>query len=230
MTAARQPSPTTPPPEPGMPLSADEELQLLKRYAPLVRHIAHRLHTMKPAFLERDDVLQDGMVGLLRAIRSNRGETSETQFAAYASTAIRGAIIDGYRQAGSISRGDYRSARQTRLEIAAGNPVSSDQRDHAATVYAHAWAPALPVDELSDDGQPLPDPAPGPEQRCIANQLLRRAIDALQRAAIRDRSIFIACELAGEAKQDIAQRAGLSPGRVSQIIGKVRQEVLLALA
>lgn len=208
----------------------DEESVLLEKYAPLVRRVARSLKSMKPAVLEPADVLQDGMIGLLRAIRGNPEGSTGARFTSYAGVTIRGAIIDGYRAAGEIPRVDYERAKKTRQAIADGLPVSPAERDQAEQLFVAAWAPSLNVADDSDDGRGLVDPAPGPEQRAISNQLLRRAVDSLQRLPVRDRTIFITCELQGEKHARIADYFGLSSGRVSQIVREVRREVLRAIA
>lgn len=222
-SAAKDDTDTAPP-------STLEEGVLLARYTPLVKRIVYDLQSMRPEVLEQEDVLQDGMIGLLRAIRSNRGEPGDPAFAAYARTNIRGAIIDGYRAAGSISRREYAAAKATRRALAAGGEVSSHRRQHAEQTMAAAWLPRQDVDDLADDNTALRDPFPGPEQRAMSNELLRKAVDALQATSVRDRSIFIACELVGERQALLASRFRVSVSRISQIIREVRRQVLLALA
>jgi RNA polymerase sigma factor for flagellar operon FliA len=211
-------------------LSPAEETILIEKYEPMVRRVAQSLRTMKPSVLEPQDVLQDGMIGLLRAIRTNRAETSDAQFAAFAGIAIRGAIIDGYRAAGDISRGEYDSAKRTRQAISDGLTVSSAEKSNSERLLSLAWSPRVDITDSAGEGGTVADPEPGPEQRAIANQLLRLAIDSLQRLPVRDRTIFICCELQGEKHARIAELFGLSGGRVSQILKSVRREVLLAIA
>lgn len=207
-----------------------DEALLIQRYTPLVRRIVGALQSMKPAVLDSDDVFQDGMIGLLRAIRGNRTAVSDAQFAVYAGMNIRGAIIDGYRDAGEQSRSAYSEAKRVRQALAAGETVSPAARDKSEQFFATAWSRPASLDpETADCIAPI-DPQPGPEQRTESNQLLRRAIDALQQCPLRDRNIFIACELNGEVKARVATRHQLSGGRVSQIIKQVRSQILLALA
>lgn len=207
-----------------------DEARLLERYAPLVRRIVGALQSMRPPLLDPEDAYQDGMVGLLRAIRNNASAVSEAQFLSYAGQNIRGAVIDGYRAAGEQSRSAYADARRIRQAIAAGEPVSAEERARAEQFFAEAWAPALSLDPTDGDALQVVDPRPGPEQRTESNRLLRRAIDALQDCSLRDRNIFIACELNGELRGHVAACYHLSAGRVSQIIKAVRAHILQALA
>lgn len=211
-------------------VSPGEEKLLLEKYTPLVRRVAQSLKAMRPSVLEQDDVLQDGMIGLLRAIRTNKEAPEGARFTSYAGISIRGAIIDGYRAAGDIPRAEYDSAKKVRQALADGQAVPPAERAKAEQVFAAAWRPAVEVADDNSEGGALVDPAPGPEQRAISNQLLRRAVDSLQRLPVRDRTIFIACELHGENHARVAEYFELSSGRVSQIVKAVRQEVLRAIA
>lgn len=208
----------------------ENERFLLEKYTPLVRRIAFALRNMKPLLLDQDDAEQDGMIGLLRAIRSNRIDLNEAKFAAFARTSIRGAIIDGYRAAGNVSRRSYSQAKEVRRAVAEGTEVSAAESDVSARVMSQAWTPAIAVGDEVPGGPVLVDGYPGPEQRAISNQLLRLAVDALARTPIRERTIFIACELDEELQTKVAARYGLSPGRISQIITQVRANILHSLA
>ena len=89
----------------------------LTQYAPLVKRIAHHMMAKLPASVEIDDVIQTGMIGLLDAV--NRYEESHgAQFETYAAQRIRGAILDGLRQADWLPRSFRRDLR--RIEGAIG--------------------------------------------------------------------------------------------------------------
>ncbi len=89
----------------------------LTEYAPLVKRIAHHMMAKLPASVEIDDVIQTGMLGLLDAV--NRYEESHgAQFETYAAQRIRGAILDGLRQADWLPRSFRRDLR--RIETAIG--------------------------------------------------------------------------------------------------------------
>ena len=89
----------------------------LTQYAPLVKRIAHHMMAKLPASVEIDDVIQTGMMGLLDAI--NRYEESlGAQFETYAAQRIRGAILDGLRQADWLPRSFRRDLRRIEGAIA----------------------------------------------------------------------------------------------------------------
>jgi RNA polymerase sigma factor for flagellar operon FliA len=107
-------TPTAPAPAPVA--SARDQQQYLTRYAPLVKRIAHHMMAKLPASVEIDDVIQTGMLGLLDAV--NRYEESHgAQFETYAAQRIRGAILDGLRQADWLPRTLRRELRRIERSI-----------------------------------------------------------------------------------------------------------------
>jgi len=68
----------------------------LVQYAPLVRKLALQMLARLPASVQLDDLIQAGMIGLLDALRRYH-ECAEAQFETYATTRIRGAMLDELR-------------------------------------------------------------------------------------------------------------------------------------
>ncbi|MDR3300236.1 MAG: RNA polymerase sigma factor FliA [Candidatus Accumulibacter sp.] len=105
--------------------------QLVQRFAPLVKRIAYHLMARLPSNIQADDLVQNGMIGLLDAI--DRFETGMgAQFETYATKRIRGAMLDGLRDNDWLPRGLRRELRQiertiTRLEHELGRAPSEDE-------------------------------------------------------------------------------------------------------
>lgn len=77
--------------------------RLVLQYAPLVKYVAGRLRTRMPESVEQDDLVSDGVLGLMDAIERfepNRGLSFQT----FAVPRIRGAIIDGMRSMDFVPR------------------------------------------------------------------------------------------------------------------------------
>lgn len=73
------------------------EHELIERYLPLVRNVVDRIKINLPAHVDADDLYSVGITGLLAAVRKyDPGQN--TTFAGYASTRIRGAILDELRR------------------------------------------------------------------------------------------------------------------------------------
>ena len=92
---------------------ADARLQQdIRKYAPLVRRIAHQMIARLPANVELDDMIQAGMIGLMDAI-GRYEESQGTAFEVYASSRIRGAMLDELRANDWLPR----SARKSQRDI-----------------------------------------------------------------------------------------------------------------
>lgn len=93
-----------------------ERDQLVAQYAPLVKRIAYHLMAKLPASVQVDDIVQNGMLGLLDAI--NRYEDGlGAQFETYAVQRIRGAMLDGLRENDWLPRSLRRDMRRIEAAI-----------------------------------------------------------------------------------------------------------------
>ena len=91
--------------------------QLIQRFAPLVKRIAYHLMARLPSSVQVDDLVQNGMMGLLDAI--NRFEAGMgAQFETYAAQRIRGAMLDGLRENDWLPRSLRRDFRRIEEAIA----------------------------------------------------------------------------------------------------------------
>jgi RNA polymerase sigma factor FliA len=92
--------------------------QLVGQYAPLVKRIAYHLMVRLPSSVQVEDVIQNGMLGLLDAI--NRYEEGlGAQFETYAVQRIRGAMLDGLRENDWLPRSLRRDMRRIEAAVTA---------------------------------------------------------------------------------------------------------------
>ncbi|MDP4091317.1 MAG: FliA/WhiG family RNA polymerase sigma factor [Bacillota bacterium] len=82
----------------------DVREQLVKKYIPLVKYIASRVIIGKGRYIEYDDLIGYGMVGLMDAI-NKFDVTKGMKFSTYASIRIKGSMIDEIRRNSPISKG-----------------------------------------------------------------------------------------------------------------------------
>ncbi|CAB1370548.1 RNA polymerase sigma factor FliA [Denitratisoma oestradiolicum] len=93
-----------------------EREQLVRQYAPLVKRIAYHLMARLPASVQAEDLIQNGMLGLLDALtRFEDGQGA--QFETYAVQRIRGAMLDGLRENDWLPRGVRREMRRVEVAI-----------------------------------------------------------------------------------------------------------------
>ena len=90
---------------------------LVQRFAPLVKRIAYHLMARLPSSVQVDDLVQNGMMGLLDAI--SRFEAGMgAQFETYAAQRVRGAMLDGLRENDWLPRSLRRDFRRIEEAIA----------------------------------------------------------------------------------------------------------------
>lgn len=78
--------------------------QIVKKYIPLVKYIASRVIVGKSKYIDYEDLVSCGMVGLMDAI-NKFDEKKGMKFSTYASIRIKGAMIDELRKISPISKG-----------------------------------------------------------------------------------------------------------------------------
>ena len=84
---------------------------LIEGYAPLVKRIAYQLMARLPASVDVDDLIQNGLMGLLDAINRFTDDQG-AQFETYAVQRIRGAMLDGLRDNDWVPRSLRRDMRR----------------------------------------------------------------------------------------------------------------------
>jgi RNA polymerase sigma factor for flagellar operon FliA len=85
--------------------------EVVEKYAPLVKRIAHHLLLRMPASVQIDDLIQSGMIGLLEAAKKydvSKGASFET----YAGIRIRGSMLDEVRKGDWAPRSVHRKSRK----------------------------------------------------------------------------------------------------------------------
>jgi RNA polymerase sigma factor FliA len=221
------------------PLS-DAERAAVESHLGLVYRIAGRLSRTLSARVEVDEMVSMGTVGLIGAIRAFDPERGLT-FSTFAAPRIRGAILDEVRRADHVPRSVRRKAREiaraereveragkgaaTQPEVAAALGLAPEvlhrwrwdvESCTVATVFdsAHAGNRDLAGKQLAEI---LPDPTPGPDALAAAAIDGARARSALGALTARQREVVISYYYEGQHLLEIAERMGLTEGRISQI-------------
>lgn len=115
--------------------------QLVQRFLPLVKRIAYHLMARLPASVQFDDIVQNGLIGLLDAI-GRFEEGFGAQFETYATQRIRGAMLDGLRENDWLPRQLRRELR--RIESAITQLEHEHGRAPSETELAVALGMTLP--------------------------------------------------------------------------------------
>lgn len=214
--------------------SADEQRHLLA-YAPLVKRIVRQLNSQISGAIDRDDMEQIGLMGLLEALR--RYGEPDGAFGSYASLRIRGAILDELRRQDWRPRAVRQQSHRLRdgvraltrrlgrepgeQEIIDGLGITSEayqayQMDENAELIAS-------FDEVLQDTVSGAQSAPGPEEQLMVRRSLEQALHGLDEREQRVIQMYYEFEL---SYKEIAAVLGLTDARVCQLnkaaLGKMK--------
>ena len=115
--------------------------QLVQRFMPLVKRVAYHLLARLPASVQFDDLVQNGMIGLLDAMERYQ-EGFGAQFETYATQRVRGAMLDGLRENDWLPRSLRRELR--RIEAAINQLEHAHGRAPSESELADALKMSLP--------------------------------------------------------------------------------------
>jgi len=212
---------------------ADEQKHLLA-YAPLVKRIVRQLNSQIAGAIDRDDMEQIGLMGLLEALR--RYGEPDGAFGSYASLRIRGAILDELRRQDWRPRAVRQQSHKLRdavrtltrklghepseAEIMAGLALTPEayqayQMDENAELIAS-------FDEVLQDSVSN-DSAPSPEEQLMVRRSLEQALRGLDEREQRVVQMYYEFEL---SYKEIAAVLDLTDARVCQLnkaaLGKMK--------
>lgn len=91
--------------------------RLLLAHAPLVKYLAYRIGSRLAGGVDYDDLVGDGLLGLIEAI-DRFDPKHQVRFKTYAESRIRGSILDGVRARDWAPRSLRRAARRLEAAIA----------------------------------------------------------------------------------------------------------------
>jgi RNA polymerase sigma factor for flagellar operon FliA len=214
--------------------------RLVLQYAPLVKYVAGRLRTRMPDSVDPDDLVSDGVLGLMDAIE--RFEPARgLSFQTFAVPRIRGAIIDGMRSMDFVPR----SVRDKLRAVQRAQVLLEERLGRVPEDAEVAREVGIPVQQLRDlsrqansnhaslDDFDLADELSSAADHQVeqgdVNASLMRVVDQL---AERDQVIIALYYFEGLTLAEIGQVLGVTESRVSQVHRRATttlREKLLAL-
>lgn len=222
-------------------LSSEEKKDLASEYASLVKQIALRMAVKLPGHIEVDDLIHDGVVGLMDAL--NRFDPSKNiKFQTFASTRIRGAMLDALRAMDWVSRGARRRGRELhgaeeQLSQSLGRqPNTQDlagftgltahelRRRRAETASVHLISlddSRSSSDQFEDTFcESLVDETAGIEDYCFQAENKQMLLRALKTLPERDQLILNLYYFEEMKIREIGAALGVSDARISQVHGR----------
>ncbi|HZU65938.1 MAG TPA: FliA/WhiG family RNA polymerase sigma factor [Ktedonobacteraceae bacterium] len=216
--------------------------ELIAAYAPLARYVVGRLGIPSTSLLEADDLLSYGMIGLINAI-DRYDPARGIRFEAFATSRIRGAVIDQLRTLNWLPRSAVARVRQieqalAQLEQHYGRPATEVEAAKALNVSLDRYrqmlleagamilsldAPLGAVAQQENEGalslgdliedHSTPDPLEQAEKHEML-QLLSTTIDQLPERERLLLSLYYQEEL---TMKEISKIMGVSESRVCQL-------------
>ena len=213
---------------------------LVRQHLPLVGHLVRETMSRVPAHVNRDDLTSAGLAALVQAARSYDADRG-VSFSRYASTRVRGAILDELRSIDWASRSVRRRARQvdevrnslaaqlgrlpSDVEIAAVlgvgvDEIAANEEDVSrAVVMSLQGFGEAPIDDM------LASHIPGPEELVEHREKVAYLQDAVAELPERLRTVVEGYFFSERPMVEIAAELGVTESRVSQM----RAEALVLL-
>ena len=203
------------------------EQQWLMQYLPLVKRIVGQLSLQANQVLDREDMEQIGLMGLLEGLR--RYGTPDEHFASFAALRIRGAILDELRRLDWRPRQVRQQVHRSRDEIRKltrqlGRVPSEaeileytglDEQGYQAFLLAESSEAIESLDALLQDGHDqFASNETGIEERVIKERLLTQALSQLDERERLVLTLYYQYEL---SLKEIALVLEVSDARVCQL-------------
>jgi RNA polymerase sigma factor for flagellar operon FliA len=205
----------------------DDPNVLIRQYTPLVRRIASHIASRLPANVEVDDLIQEGMTGLLDAMQRYKPQPN-LSFEAYAGTRIRGAIYDACRRDDILPRHQrdkvdevQKVTRQLEQQLGrvpqeqeVAQALGLDIQDYHAVL--DTLVNVMPLDDVPEEMMPT-DPYGDPLEQIAGQQFMRSMSQALQKLPEKQQMVMALHYQEDLSYREIAAVMGLTPGRISQL-------------
>ena len=214
---------------------------LVTAHLPLVGHVVREVAMRLPAHVDTGDLAGAGAGGLLQAARGY-DEATGVPFARYASTRIRGAVLDELRVMDLVSRGARSRGREmhgiedsltatlgrrpSREELAGalGVGVAEVDRRRAESGVTVSSLDA-PLGGAGDGGdalvrtwaEGLADDRPGPEELALRAERMRVMGASVAALPERLRRVVVGTFLEQRPLSEVAEELGVTESRVSQL-------------
>jgi len=224
---------------------------LLKRFAPLVRHVVERVASTLPRNVDHEDLYSAGVLGLLDA-HAKFDPKKGVKFETYAVWRIKGAVLDQLRALDWVSRSMRRKARNLdgvtrKLDQKLGRAASEEEvaremkmsRPDFYRLLDHVRGAVLvSLDESrsGEDQEPstladhLPDPnALDVEARLEESQAHAVILKTLDQLPEQERLVVALYYYERMTLSEIGRALGISESRVSQVHSRAMSRMRLRL-
>jgi len=218
----------------GVPQSPAAVEALVSAHLALVGHLVREAAARLPRHLDTDDLYGAGALALVQAAQSF-DETLGVPFPRFASTRVRGAMIDQMRQRDWATRSVRSRARAlanvseeltkalhrspTDVELAAASGMT--EHEVRLVLQGTDRAALLSLDPMTADddglGAGLVDVSPRPDEALVAAERLGYLRDAIAELPERARRVVTGYYLENRQLTELAEELGVTQSRASQL-------------
>ena len=213
-------------------LNTSKENDRLMEHISLVKRVALHLKTRLPNFMEIDELIQVGTIGLIEAAKSF-DDSKGVEFEIFARTRIRGAILDQVRKLSYLPRSamvnirDHNEAtaalsselgrepNQTELAEFMGKDLESF---HKERTHAYRFQTVSLESQVMDDVEIPSNEVNEPESELADAQLLNALEGSIESLPERDKTIISLYYVEEMNLKEIGAVLDISESRVSQIL------------
>jgi len=228
-------------------ISRETRDKIVLEHLPLVKAIAIRVHENLPVYVDLDDLIHAGVLGLFDAVLKF-DPRKKVEFHSYAKHRIKGAILDSLRQLDSASRDMRKRQKQIdavtsdlafRLgrtpnenEVASGLGVSTDRLRRIQVELRHLGQISISQRDELDRERPQEFPATAelqPDRMCERRELESTLARALGTLPARYQKVVFLYYTNEMTMKEIGSLLGVNESRVSQIHKTALKKMAMAL-
>jgi RNA polymerase sigma factor for flagellar operon FliA len=202
--------------------------QIILRYQFLVNAAAHKLKTALPTYIQKEDLVSYGQIGLLRAVDAY--DPAKAKFRSFAYTKIYGAMMDELRSQDWAPRGlrrDQRTINAARKDLEEDNPSSEAISNHLGWTSNRVDSTIKKVENSKhvqlSDRHVVVSSADNPEASAVADDMCRVFVSILDSLPVRHHLIIVRKYFLNQTLSSIAEEMKLS----AVYVRSVHQDVLM---
>jgi RNA polymerase sigma factor for flagellar operon FliA len=198
-------------------------------YLPLVRTLARRLGRRLPPYVEVDDLVSAGVVGLMEALQ-RFDPSRDTAFKSYAEFRIRGAMLDELRRRDMMARDARAEGKRleqtvadlsTRLGRAPQDHELAEQLGLSVGALQKKLERLVPVRITTLDDDACPTAHQSPFEALDRSQRLSHLTDAVGRLTRRQQQVLHLYYREELTLREIGHVLEVSESRVSQLMSSI---------
>jgi RNA polymerase sigma factor for flagellar operon FliA len=223
--------------------NGSERERFLRSHLDLVRYLALRIASRLPASVEVDDLVHDGIVGLIDAAHKFDAARG-VRFRTYAEARVRGAILDGLRQKDWIPRSVRRGRRLmdetlVRISTDRGRAASEEEiadgmgldlESYRGLLKDASAGPLLSLEDLTAEGETVIDDGEAEAHAQIESRELTEALaDELLRLPESERRVMDLYYRAGLTMKEVGAVLSVTESRVCQLHAQAAPRLRVAL-